>query len=92
MSFRLTHRFMPSPPGATIRDALKERGISQKELARLMRRPQKTISEIVNGKARITPETAIQLEKKLGSTAEFWLTREALYRLALARRKRKKKP
>ena len=86
----MSPKLTPSPPGATIRDILEERGISQKELARRMRRPQKTISEIINGKARITPQTAIQFEKRLAGTAEFWVTREALYRLALARRKRKK--
>ncbi len=74
-----------SPPGDTLADILEERGLSQAELSRRTGRPLKTISEIINGKAAIVPETAIQLERALGAPAEFWLAREARYREALAR-------
>jgi Zn-dependent peptidase ImmA (M78 family)/transcriptional regulator with XRE-family HTH domain len=50
-----------------------------------MGRPKKTISEIINGKAAITPETALQLERVLGIPASFWNNRERDYREALAR-------
>jgi addiction module HigA family antidote len=50
-----------------------------------MKRPQKTINEIVNGKAAITPQTAIQLERALGISARFWVHAEADWRLFLAR-------
>jgi addiction module HigA family antidote len=75
-----------SPPGATLRDLLDERGLSQAELATRMGRPKKTISEIVNGKAAVTTETALQLELVLGVPARFWNTREQHYRECLARR------
>ncbi len=74
-----------SPPGATIADLLDERGMTQSELARRMGRPEKTISEIVHGKAAITPETALQLESVFDVPARFWVTREANYREFLAR-------
>lgn len=74
-----------TPPGATLQDILDERGWSQAHLARTMKRPLKTVNEIIKGKARITPETALQLEKHLGGSAEFWLAREAKYRLRLLR-------
>ncbi|MBU1411455.1 ImmA/IrrE family metallo-endopeptidase, partial [Myxococcota bacterium] len=48
-------------------------------------RPVKTINEIIKGKAAITPETAIQLERVFGAPASFWMNREARYREALAR-------
>ncbi len=51
-----------------------------------MDRPLKTINEIVKGKAAITPETALQLEKALDVPADFWLARESRFREALARR------
>lgn len=74
-----------SPPGDTLREMLEERGMTGKELARRMGdRPEKTISEILNGKAEITPETAQQLEYALGAPAEFWLERERRYRLERA--------
>ena len=61
--------------------------MSQSELARRMNRPVKTINEIVNGKAAITPDTAIQLEWTLGISASFWNGIESLYREQLARRR-----
>jgi HTH-type transcriptional regulator / antitoxin HigA len=74
-----------SPPGETLKDLLEERNLTQAELATRMGRPQKTISEIVNGKAAITPETALQLELVLGVPARFWNSREQRYREYLAR-------
>jgi addiction module HigA family antidote len=74
-------------PGELLVEALEERGMSQSELARRMGRPTKTINEIANGKAAITPETAIQLEFALGITAAFWNRLEAQYREDLARQR-----
>jgi HTH-type transcriptional regulator / antitoxin HigA len=76
-----------SAPGATLLDILNERGMSQSELAARSGRPLKTINEIVKGKAAITAETSIQLERVLGVPASFWNNREAQYRESLARRK-----
>jgi addiction module HigA family antidote len=59
--------------------------MSQTDLANRMGRPQKTINEIIKGKAAITPETALQLEKVLNLPARFWLNREQQYRESLAR-------
>lgn len=42
------------------------------------------VSYLINGKAPITEETAIKLERVLGSTTGFWLNREAQYRAQLA--------
>ncbi len=57
-------------PGETLREILSERSISQADLAGRMGRPQKTISEIMNGKASITPETALELELVLSIPAD----------------------
>jgi HTH-type transcriptional regulator/antitoxin HigA len=72
-------------PGEVLEEALEDREMSQAELARRTGRPMKTISEIVNGKASITPDTAIQLERALGISASFWNGLEARYRETLAR-------
>ena len=72
-------------PGALLLDILEDRDLSQSDLARRMGRPIKTINEIVNGKAAITPDTAIQLELALGVTAGFWNNAEITYRAHLAR-------
>jgi HTH-type transcriptional regulator/antitoxin HigA len=74
-----------SPPGETLRELLQGKSMPQSELATRMGRPIKTISEIVNGKAAITPATALQLEFVLGVPASFWVQREHHYREHLAR-------
>jgi addiction module HigA family antidote len=88
MAERTKNEYRPSevsPPGATLREILEERGISQAELAARTGRPKKTINEIVKGKAAITNQTALELELALGISAEFWNRREQHYREYLAR-------
>ncbi len=60
-----------SPPGATLADKLEEIGMSQAELANRTGRPKKTINEIIEGKAPITPETALQFKRVLNIPARF---------------------
>jgi len=74
-----------SPPGATLCDLLEERGISQKVLSLRLGRSDKNLSQIVNGKAPITPELAVNLEQVLGTPARFWLERESRYQEWLVR-------
>jgi len=88
MSRTATNEFEPdfvSLPGDTLQEVLDERGISQANLAERTGRPKKTINEIVQGKAAITPETALQLERVLGIPAAFWNNLERNYRENLAR-------
>lgn len=88
MSNVIQNQYTPdyvSPPGETLEEILEEREMTQAELADRMGRPKKTISEIINGHAAITPETALQLERVLGIPASFWNNRERYYREALAR-------
>ncbi|PKL33363.1 MAG: DNA-binding protein [Spirochaetae bacterium HGW-Spirochaetae-10] len=73
-----------SPPGDTIADVIEERGWDQKALGRRLGYTSKHISQLINGKAPITDETAVRLENVLGSSARFWMNREANYRAALA--------
>lgn len=72
-------------PGEILLEALQDRGMTQAELANRMARPPKTINEIIKGKAAITPDTAIQLERTLGISAAFWSGLEARYREHIAR-------
>ena len=73
------------PPGATLREELASRGMSQRKLARAMGRPVQAVNRIVLGRKAITPRTALELERVLGVPAELWTRREADYRLALER-------
>lgn len=78
------------PPGETIKETLAYFGMTQTELAARMGRPIKTINEIIKGKAMITPETAIQLERVLRISADYILRLEQFYRETLARLKEEK--
>ncbi len=55
-------------------------GLSQAELAERTGRAKKTINEIIQDKAAITPETAMQFELVLRVPAAFWSVRESQYR------------
>ena len=71
-------------PGETLLEILEDRDMSQAELAERMGRPKKTINEIIKAKASITPETAIQLSRVLGTSSTFWMNLESNYRSHLA--------
>lgn len=73
------------PPGDFVREELEARGWSQTHLAEIIGRPIQTVNMIINGKKAITAETALQLAKALGTSAELWMNLEATYRLARAR-------
>ncbi len=75
-----------SPPGDTLEELLEEREMTQADLAERTGRSKKLINEIIQGKAPITAETALQLELVLDVPARFWLEREQQYRESLARR------
>jgi len=71
-------------PGATLKELLDERGISQTALAVRTGMTDKTLSQIINGIAPITYETAEKLEMAIGVPARFWNERELVYREKLA--------
>ena len=54
--------FIATPPGATIREQLKDRGMSQKEFAARMDLSEKHVSKLINGEVQLTPEVAVRLE------------------------------
>ena len=72
--------FIATPPGATIKEQLIDRGMSQKEFAARMDMSEKHISRLVNGEVHLTPEVAVRLEVVLGVPAKFWCNLEAIYR------------
>ena len=74
-----------SPPGDTIAELLEENDWNQKELAKRTGFSDKHISELITGKTPLTLDAAQRLERVLGSTANFWLSRETKYREHLAR-------
>jgi HTH-type transcriptional regulator / antitoxin HigA len=72
-------------PGEILEETLTSRSISHKELAERTGLSMKTVSLITNGKAPITSETAIHLERALGVSARLWSNLDANYRLSQAK-------
>lgn len=72
--------FIATPPGATIKEQLNDREMSQKEFAARMDMSEKHISKLINGEVQLTPEVAVRLEVVLGVPAKFWNNLEAIYR------------
>jgi len=72
-------------PGETLLEKITDMGMTQAELALRLGRTQKHVSRLINGIEPITQATAIALERVTGIPAQFWNSRETLYRERLAR-------
>ena len=70
-----------TPPGRIIRRELEARGWTQKDLAEITGRPEQVISQIIQGRKQVTPETALQLAAAFGTSADLWLNLEANYQI-----------
>ncbi len=79
------------PPGETLHEVLEKLGMSQAELAERIGRPKKTVNEIIKGKAAITPETALQLERAFRIPASFWNNLQRNYEAVVARLEERKR-
>ena len=76
------------PPGEYLRDELLERGWTAKEFAEILGRPAQAVSEILNGRKRITSETALELAEALGTSPELWTNLQVTFNLYEARANR----
>ncbi|MCI7144966.1 MAG: helix-turn-helix domain-containing protein [Clostridiales bacterium] len=72
--------YIATPPGATIKEQLIDRGMSQKEFAARMDMSEKHISKLINGDVQLTTDCAVRLEFVLGVPAGFWSNLETIYR------------
>ena len=77
----------PPHPGRSIEEnCLRPLGLTVTEAAKVLGVARHTLSRVLNGRAAISPEMAIRLEKAGWSTAEFWLRRQTAYDLVQARK------
>jgi HTH-type transcriptional regulator/antitoxin HigA len=75
-------------PGKIIARTLDREGMSQKNLSARTGLTEKHLSQIINGEATITIETALLFENALGGSASFWINLEKNYQEAKAREER----
>lgn len=78
------NRFQPDyaiHPGALLSETLGSVGMKGSEFASRASLTQKTVSQIIQGKARISPQSAIYFERVLGISATIWNNLQAFYDL-----------
>ena len=72
-------------PGKMIAQAVDREGMSQKSLCIRTGITEKHLSQIINGEASLTVDTALLLENALGGSASFWINLEKNYQENKAR-------
>jgi len=72
-------------PGQVLAEILGREQMTQKNLSDRTGISEKHLSQIINGEASITVETALLLENVLGATASFWTNLEKNYQETKAR-------
>lgn len=80
--------WIATPPGATIKEQLNDRGMTQKEFAGRMGLSEKHVSKLLGGNVHLTPDMALRLELVLDIPAAFWNKLEALYQEKLVKVKK----
>lgn len=76
----------PVHPGRILRRELESRELSANRLAIALRLSSGRITDILNGKRGISPETALRLGRYFGNSARFWMTLQTNFELAVAER------
>ncbi len=74
----------PIHPGRILKRELTARGLSANRLALGLRVPSGRITDILNGKRGVTPETALRLAHFFGTSADFWMNLQTRFDLATA--------
>ena len=74
-------------PGRILKRELAARNLSANALALALRTPSGRITDIVNGKRGVSPETAMRLGRYFGNSPRFWLNLQMSYELAAAEAK-----
>lgn len=73
-------RYIAIPPGASIREQMENKMMSEKDFATKMDMRDEEIKNLLNGNMDITTNIAKKLEEVLGVPASFWNRLEAIYR------------
>jgi HTH-type transcriptional regulator/antitoxin HigA len=71
-------------PGVYIREELAARDWLQSDFARIIGRPLQAVNEIINGRKRVTAETAVAIGAAFGTGPEVWINLQSAYDLYMA--------
>jgi addiction module HigA family antidote len=74
LAVRLPANRHPTHPGEMLLDEfLKPLGMTQTELAKRIGVSYVRVNELIHGKRRLTPDTALRLSRLFGNSVEFWM-------------------
>ena len=73
--------FVATHPGEMIKDELRERKLTQKQLALETGIKPSVLSETINGKRPVSKNVALALEQALGIPADIWMNLQTQYDL-----------
>lgn len=76
----------PAHPGECLRDSVAASGLTRNEIAAKLNMDRSSLHRLLNGRASITPRSALALEAIGWSTAEHWLRLQVAFDLACALR------
>ena len=76
--------FMAVHPGMMVKPELVERGITQKEFAKMLGIQASHLSEVLNGKRALSTDLAVKIEEAIGLPAKLLLSAQAQYDLESA--------
>ena len=69
-----------SSPGDTIADVMEEKGLSEAALAIQLGQSADDVCALLEGRAAVSIEIARSLQRTLGGSVEFWMSRDFQYR------------
>ena len=84
MSKKKLTPFVATHPGEMIKDELKERDMTQKQLAAETGIKASVLSETINGKRSVSLNVAVALEKAFDIPADIWMNMQTQYDLDTA--------
>jgi antitoxin HigA-1 len=84
---RVPEKRPPTHPGEMLKEEyLIPLGLTQREFAQRLGVSYPRVNELIHGRRDMTPDTALRLERLLGTEAQFWLNLQLAWDLFHARR------
>ena len=80
----ISNGMRPVHPGAILRDEIEAAEVSERALAKALDMPVSRITMILEGRQRITADTALRLARYFGTTPQLWLNLQQTWELRLA--------
>lgn len=75
---------IPIHPGRILKRELAARQLSANRFALSIRVPSGRVTDILNGKRGVTPDTALRFARFFGNSADFWMNLQTRFDLDVA--------